>query len=188
MIQIGSIPAGTAFATASDAGTFDVAPTFNLGASGQTVAYGKLVTSRSTGNEINSSRTLSGLTFDTADDNVTISGGNLTVAPQGTSTGAIALGLAGSVTNGRIITGSNTLISGSGGSVTHVVGHVDGNFRKTITAAGSTNFEVGTASGYAPVAVNATGGTFPSDFTVKSVQGAQPNIPNAGRALSRYWT
>ena len=181
IIQIGSA------ASASAAGTFDVAPTFNLGVSGLNVFYTKISANRSTGNEIPVSRTLSGLIFDTLDKNVTIAGGDLTVAPAGTATGTTSLGTATTVTNGRIITGANTLIAG-GPVVRTAAGHVDGNFRKTFAAAGSQTFEVGTANGYSPVTVNATAGTFPANFTAKAVQGAQPNIPNPGNALSRYWT
>ncbi len=182
------IQIGTGAASPTNAGTFDVAPTFNLGPDGQVVAYGKFTTDRSTGNEINPTRNLSGLIFDTLDKNVTIAGGDLTVAPAGAATGTIPLGTGTPVSNGRIITGSNTLISGSGGVVTRLLGHVDGNFRKTFTAAGAKGFEVGTANGYSPVGVNVTAGTFPADFTVKAVQGPQPNIINSGFALSRYWT
>ena len=67
-------------------------------------------------------------------------------------------------------------------------GYVDGNFRKSFSAAGAKTFEVGTANGYSPVTVNVTSGTFPADFTVKATQGPLPAIPNPAAALQRYWT
>jgi S-layer family protein/all-beta uncharacterized protein len=92
--------------------------------------------------------------------------------------------------NGKLSTGANTLgigcsasISGGGAS-----NYVIGNLKKTYCAAGSKNFEVGTANGFSPVAVNITAGTFPADFTTKAVQGAQPNIATPTKALQRYWT
>ena len=64
---------------------------------------------------------------------------------------------------------------------------MDGNLRKNYAAAGSKLFEVGTANGFSPVTVNATAGTFPSDFTVKATQGPQPSV-NAATSVQRYWT
>ena len=223
-IQIGAVPVGVSFTAATEPGTFDVAPTFNLGTGGQQVFYGRMTADRSTGNEINPSRTLTFLSIDTLGANITLAGGNLTytekmgldltVLATGTPTSTFTPSNTATQTptasptstgtqtptampsptahiNGRVITGSNTLIGASGSTVTRIdgaqTGHVDGNFRKTFTGAGSTTFEVGTANGYSPVAVNATAGTFPANFTAKAVQGAQPNIPNGSYALSRYW-
>jgi hypothetical protein len=92
--------------------------------------------------------------------------------------------------NGKLSTGANTLslacnatVSGAGGS-----NYVIGNLKKTYCSAGSFNFVVGTANGYSPVTVNITAGTFPADFTVKAVQGPQPNLGTPSLALQRYWT
>jgi hypothetical protein len=171
IVQIGNTTTPTA------CGTFDVAFTFNLGTGGQTMSYLRCTASRSTGPEINPTRSLTTMTYDenNAAQNLTLAGGDLTVV------GTTAL------TNGRLITGANTQIVGSAGVVTRTTGYVDGNFRKTYTAAGSKSFEVGTANGFSPVTVNATAGTFPSDFTVKAVQGPQPNV-NAATSIQRYWT
>jgi hypothetical protein len=169
-IQIGNTT------TPTIAGTFDAPLTFNLGTGGEVISYLRTGGSRTTGGEVTPTRSLTTFTYDDNDvtHNLTIAGGNLTV------TSATAL------TNGRVITGANTLISGSAGTVTRTTGYVDGNFRKTFTAAVSKTFEVGTANGYSPVAVNATAGT-PADFTAKAVQGQQPNISGTN-ALQRYWT
>ena len=92
------------------------------------------------------------------------------------------------LTNGRLITGANTLTLSSGtATVTRTNGFVDGNFRKTYAAAASKNFEVGTANGYSPVMVNVTAGTFPATVTTKAIQGAHPNFVDPTLALQRYW-
>ena len=172
LVQFGDTP------SPSNAGTLDVPLTFNLGTGGENVTYLRTTVSRTTGGEINPTRTLTNLTYD--DDNVThtltIAGGDLTV------TGTAAL------TNGRVLTGANNLIVGGAGTTTRTTGYVDGNFRKTYAAAGSKTFEVGTANGYSPAQVNnATAGAFPATMTVKAVQGAHPNV-NAATSIQRYWT
>jgi hypothetical protein len=77
--------------------------------------------------------------------------------------------------------GCNATISGP--PVTYVIGSL----KKNYCNAGVKVFEVGTANGYSPVSVNITAATFPTDFTVKAVQGPQPNIVTPGSALQRYW-
>jgi|GEM_PF-1272457 len=172
VMQIGNTTTPTA------AGTFDQPLNFNLGSGGQVVSILRTTAPRTVGNEINPSRTLTTLSIDENDltHPITIAGGDITV------TGALTL------TNGRVITGSNTLVSGNAGTVTRTAGYVDGNFKKTFTASGSKTFEVGTANGYSPVTVNATAGTFPAPVTASATQTAEPHIPVSGKALSRYWT
>ena len=167
-VQIGNTTTPTA------AGSFDVPLTFNLGTGGEIVSYLRTTTSRTTGGEINPTRTLTNLTYDDNDiaHGLTVAGGDLTV------TGTTAL------TNGRVVT-ANTLIIGSAGTVTRTNGYVNGNLRKTYTATGTKTFEVGTDNGYSPIAANVTAGT--GAFTAKAVQGQQPNISGAN-ALQRYWT
>jgi hypothetical protein len=171
VVQIGNTTTPTA------CGTFDAAFIFNLGTGGQTVSYLRCTLSRSTGPEINPTRTLTTFTRDDNDvtHTLTLAGGDLT------TTGTTAL------TNGRVVTGANTQIVGPAGTVTRTTGLVDGNLRKTYTAAASKSFEVGTANGFSPVTVNVTAGTFPGDFTVKAVQGQMPQVSGTN-ALQRYWT
>ena len=180
IVQIGNTTTPTA------AGSFDVPFTFNLGTGGQNMSYLRTTASRTTGPEINPTRTLNLLNYDDNDatHTLTISGGDLTMTSTGTGTSA-ALQL----TNGRVITGTNTLILTNASSVTtRTTGVVDGNLRKTYSAAANKTFEVGTANGFSPVAVNVTAGTFPATFTAKAVQGPQPNILSPTHALQRYWT
>ena len=171
-VQIGNNTTPTA------AGTFDSAPTFNLGTGGQIVSYLRTGSSRTTGPEVNPARSLASFTYDDNDPthNLTIAGGDLTV------TGATTL------TNGRVATGANTLIVGSAGSVTRTAGYVDGNLRKTLAAAASVTYELGTANGYTPVVLNVTAGTFPTDVTVAAFQTTAPGFPTPSTAITRYWT
>ena len=175
VVQIGNTTTPTA------AGTFDMAPTFNLGTGGQTINYLRTTTSRMTGNEVNPTRTLVAMSYDDNDPmhTLTIAGGDLTL-----SNAATALTL----TNGHIVTGANNLILSSGtATVTRTNGFVEGNFRKTYAATGSKSFEVGTPNGFSPVTVNATAGTFPSTLTVAATQGAHPAV-NPATSVQRYWT
>jgi hypothetical protein len=176
IVQIGNTTTPTA------AGTFDVPMTFNLGTGGQVLSYLRTTATRTTGPEINPTRTLTSMTYDDNDPthSLTIAGGDLTLSSAATAI---------TMTNGRVITGINTLILSSGtAAVVRTNGYVDGNFRKTYAAAANKTFEVGTANGFSPVAVNVTAGSFPAVFTVKAVQGPQPNIQSPQNALQRYWT
>jgi Peptidase family C25 len=115
-------------------------------------------------------------------------GGNVTITNQLTL-------------NGTLDTAGNTLTIGCNGSIAGAAANsfVIGNVKKTYCGAGSFNFPVGTlnVSGqrpsgsvtgeYAPVLVNLTAATFPADFTVLTVKGAQPNINDPTKALQRYW-
>ncbi len=174
----GIVQIGNGGPPASAAGVFDLPLTFNLGTGGQSIFYATTTTSRTTGNEVNPTRILTNLSADDADPThaLTIAGGDITV------NGALTLA------NERVITGANTLIMGTAGTVTRTLGHVDGNFRKPIAAAGAVTFEVGTANGYSPVNFNVTGGSFPTTATVSAVQTSAPGIGPAAKVLQRYWT
>ena len=157
-------------------------PPTDLSFTNVTIFYGDLDADRSTGGEIPASRTVTNVSFDSEGPNVTIAGGDLTVA------GTATFGDAADVSpNGRVITGANNLIIGSSGTVTRVggLGHVDGNLRKTAVA-GTQTFEVGTANGYSPVDANVTAGAG-NVFTAKATQGAHPQSDPA-MSLARYWT
>ncbi len=89
-----------------------------------------------------------------------------------------------SLTAGILATGSGTLTAA--GSVTRVGGYVEGNLSKMFSAAGSKDFELGTANGYSPVSVNVETGS--GAFAAKAVQGTHPNAFDAAKSLKRYWT
>ncbi|HXU44148.1 MAG TPA: fibronectin type III domain-containing protein [Thermoanaerobaculia bacterium] len=176
VVQIGST------GLTSPGGSFDVSPIHMQGTGGEIILYAFETAPRTTGVEINPTRTLTSVSVDNP-NNLTLAGGDLTVT--GTTAGAITL------TNGRVITGANTLYfsNTTTGTVVRTNGYVDGTFKKAFGAAASKNFEVGTANGFSPVAVNVTAAAgFPVDFSVKPVQSSAPNIQPVAMALSRYWT
>ncbi|MFL6214148.1 MAG: beta strand repeat-containing protein, partial [Blastocatellia bacterium] len=92
--------------------------------------------------------------------------------------------------NGKLSTAGNTLTLGCNASISGAgaSNYIIGNLKKTYCSAGSFNYVVGTNNGFSPVTVNLTAGTFPADFTVKAVQGPQPNLGTPSLALQRYWT
>ncbi len=163
--------------TPSNAGGFDISPAFDLGTGGQVMLYLRQTTPRVTGPEINPTRVLSGLTVDENNPahSVTLAGGDLTV------TAAVTLA------NGRLITGVNTLSTGTVG-VVRTAGYVDGNLRRTATAAGALTFDVGTANGYSPVSFNVTAGTFPADITASAVQATAPGFTPPELVIGRHWS
>lgn len=169
---------GVAGPTAEVTG-FDEPPTFNPGTGGVNLLYAPELGPRTTGNEVPPTRTLNLLSVTNPND-ITIAGGDIEV--NGVAAGAINLG------GGRVITGANALyLNSASGTVTRTTGYVDGNFRKSFAAAGSKTFEVGSASGYAPITLNATNGTFPTDIEVASVETVAPGIPAAGASINRHW-
>jgi hypothetical protein len=163
-------------------GSFDVSPVHNQGTAGQFLIYAQESVQRTTGVEVNPTRSLNFLSVANT-NNVSIAGGDLTCTSVAASpNNALTL------TSGRLITNANTVILPNAASVVvRTTGYVDGNLRKNFSASASKSFEVGTANGFSPVTVNVTAGT-PADFTVKAVQGTHPNIHTPVGALSRYWT
>ena len=152
------------------------------GTAGQFMIYAQESVLRTTGVEINPTRSLNFLSV-TNTNNVSIAGGDLTCTSV-----AVAPNNALTLTSGRLITNANTVILPNAASVVvRTAGHVDGNLRKNYSAVASKSFEVGTANGFSPVTVNVTAGTFPSDFTVKATQGPQPSV-NPATSIQRYWT
>jgi hypothetical protein len=115
-------------------------------------------------------------------ENLTINNGSgVTLSRNIDVTGTLTL------TSGNIATSTNTLTVASAGTVSRTSGHVVGNLLRAFAAAGSKTFDVGTANGYSPVAVNASSGTFPANFTVKAIESSLPGISGANK-LARYWT
>jgi hypothetical protein len=161
--------------TPTDAGVFDVAPTFNLGTGGQNISYLRTVNARTTGPEVNPARTLVNLTYDDNDPmhSLTIAGGDLT------ATGTMTL------TNGIINTGSNVLTHN--GTVTRTNGFVNGNLNRSYTATGSYTYHVG-QNGYSPIAATISAlGTNPSSLRVSPTDAFLLGLVQ-GTAVSRFWS
>lgn len=165
VVQTGS----TGLTTAG--GSFDVSPVHNQGSGGEIIIYAFETVPRTTGFEINPTRSLTTLTIDNS--GVVVNGGDLTV------TGVMTL------TNGIVTTGANTLINN--GTAARTNGYVDGNLSRSYTATGSYTYFVG-QNGFSPVAATISAlGTNPSSLTVKPVDNTLPGLTPANSA-SRYWT
>jgi hypothetical protein len=160
-------------------GSFDVSPNWQQGTGGEILIYAQESGLRTTGLEINPTRSLASLTVNNT-NNVSISGGDITLPGTGTVL---------TLTNGRLITGANNVIlsSGTGTAAGGNSGFVDGNLRETFTVAAAKVFPLGTSSGYGPVTVNNSTGSYPAVATLTSHAGRHPNYPGAFSALKRYW-
>lgn len=110
-------------------------------------------------------------------------GGDVTV------TGVLTL------TNGNITTNANTLTIDQAGSISRTGGHVIGNLRKVFSTpprpvspeaapAAIFAYPVGTANGYSPVTINATGS---GSFTVSATQSFMAGASTT-QSIQRYWT
>lgn len=168
-IQIGNTTTPTA------GGTFDSAPTFNLGAGGLNISYLRTNNSITTGPEIPPSRVLNNLTVDDNDTThtFTLAGGNLTV------NAALTL------TNGVVNTGSSVITHN--GTATRTLGYVNGTITRNFAAIGSYVFHVG-VNGYSPLTTSVTTlTTNPSSLTVKPTDETLPGLAPA-TAVSRYWS
>ncbi|MBK9162478.1 MAG: carboxypeptidase regulatory-like domain-containing protein [Acidobacteria bacterium] len=92
------------------------------------------------------------------------------------------------LTEGTITTGTNTVIAGTR-NIFNTNGFIIGGLQRTYATAGSRQFFVGTANGFAPATINATAGTFgaTTTFTVRAnngtLTGASPT-----NSLTRNWT
>ena len=175
-VQIGNTTTPTA------AGAFDVAPTFDLGTGGEQISYLRTTASRSTGPEVNPGRALVNLSYDDNDvtHTLTIAGGDITVS------GTTAL------TNGRVITGANTLVAN--GAVTRTTGYVDGFLQKPVTVGGpvARTFEVGDALAYSPINVTFASVTGAGALTGKATGGDHAQIGSSdiipSKSVNRNWT
>jgi hypothetical protein len=97
------------------------------------------------------------------------------------------------LTDGRLITGSNTVVIASGGSVSRTNGFIEGNLNKAFVLGTSTQtFEVGTNADYTPVFVTCTSVTTAGTLTVASVEGDHPDIFSGliepSNTVNRYWS
>jgi hypothetical protein len=133
-------------------GSFDAAPTFNLGTGTYTLIYQQESVSRTTGFEIPGTRTVNNVTVNNT-NGITLSGGDLTTVSS------LAL------TNGIVTTGSNTLILGDATTVGTLTGssetaYVDGALTRSIANANTNStyvsFPIGKSGLYTPIALAPT--------------------------------
>ncbi len=179
VIQVG----GTATV---NAGSFSVAPTFNVTAGNITLIYSSALSAVNTGLEIPVSRTASSVTISNS-NGVTLLGGNLTI------TGASGFTL----TSGILTTSSaNTLILAStvttipGGSATSFVsGPLQ--IQTAATAADiSRTFPIGIAGAFRPLSINTfNNNNTPQNYTAEAINGATGGTGDGGINLTsaRYY-
>ncbi|HMK25760.1 MAG TPA: T9SS type A sorting domain-containing protein [Chitinophagaceae bacterium] len=185
IVQIGNTT------TPTNAGTFDVPFTFNLGTGGESLLYYRTTTvSRTMGPEIVPSRILSSLTVD--DDDAThllvLAGGNLTISAGTAPTFTF--------TTGRINLSGSTLTLGLDASTAALAGvmttgatsHMyNGSYKRWISATtGNRDFPVGVASFKRNASINftvapATGGTLTAQWI--SSPGGSNGLPLVEGAL-----
>jgi hypothetical protein len=162
-------------------GSYDVAPTFNLGTGAYTVSYQPEGGVRTTGAEIPATRAVQNLTINNA-NGVTLAGGDLTV--NGTLT----------LTAGNVTTGANTLALSATGTVSRTSGFIVGNLKKNVATGANVarTFEIGTGNDFAPVNLTFASVTGAGDLTATTVAGDHPSIAssglNASHSVNRYWT
>ncbi len=172
IVQIGNTTTPTA------AGTFDQPLTFNPGTGGIVISYLRTTASRVTGGEIPTTRSITNLSYDDDDPThtLTVAGGDLTV------TGTLTL------TNGIVLTGTNTLIHN--GTAARTNGFVAGNLSRSYTAVGAYTYFVGDNTGtpeFSPMTATVTAlGTNPSSLKVSVVDDVLPGLDPA-QSASRYW-
>jgi hypothetical protein len=166
------------------AGSFDVAPTFNVGTGGITVNYTTATTATTSGYEIPPSRTINNLIINNA-PGVTLSGGALNTAAMTMTIGNVTTTAANLLT----VTGTTTA------AITYTAGYINGPVARNLPASlvtGSTyNLPVGKGS-YNPFAlVNPTtnaGGTVTVQAEVFDANcGGTPGVMMGALNSNRYW-
>jgi hypothetical protein len=186
VIQIGNGGTGTPLA----AGSFDLAPVFDLGTGGQTLFYGRMTANRTTGVEVNPSRTLISLAYDdsTTGRTLTISGGGLSVGTLNVTTGLINTSSSNLIT----VTGT-TAASIVGGSATAFVnGPLVRTFPASLLTGSVYNYPVGKGS-YRPLAVVDAVTTADGPVTIQAEVFDANSGGTAGTGMlslntNRYWS
>ena len=136
-----------AAASTNPGGNFDVSPTWNLGTGTNALIYAQESVPRTSGFEVNPTRTVNTLSIDNT-NGLTISGGNIT------TNASLAL------TNGIVTTGTNTLQLGNATTIGTLTGgsataYVNGSLTRAIADANVAfvPFPIGKAGAYTPIAL-----------------------------------
>lgn len=172
--------------TPTDAGVLDQAPTFNIGSGGQVISYLRTTNPRTIGNEVNPTRILTNLTLDDNVNDITLTGGDLTVSNILT------------LTNGRIITGSNLLkvTNSAASSIVRTNGYVQGQFARQIPASSGGTvdylFPIG-KSAYNPLELKKVNTLALGTVTIKAEAfdgnaGGTPGSMISAVSTTRYWS
>jgi hypothetical protein len=163
--------------TATDGGTLDVAPTFNIGSGGLAILYCNESNERTTGVEIPSNRTIKQLIV--ISNTVHLSGGDLNVSTYlQFSSGKINLG------NNHLILESNVSVTGADNNG-YVVTNGTGRLTRKFVGSTKTEFPVGTTTTYDPVSITNAGTTDDFSVNVSSTLDAFSPMPN--KYIQRQW-
>ncbi len=121
--------------------------------------------------------------------NLTVNNSNdITLTASTTATSSLSLAA------GRIITGSNTMITAASAIVSRTSGFVDGNFKKNVNTCGpcSLTFEIGNGTVYAPLQLTSltisTGGSLTASTTATDDPNITASLINSSKSVNRYWT
>ncbi len=154
----------------ASAGNFDVAPTFDLSASGLYLIYNPELTARTTGVEVPASRTVYFADFNNP-LGVTLAGGDLTVnGPSTVSSIGLISGIVTTSPTSRLISGVTATVLPAGSATAYVKGP----FGITVNSATPVSrlFAVGDAAGFRPVVVAGITTSTDQTFTATVVAGA----------------
>jgi hypothetical protein len=160
----------------ASAGSFDVAPTFDLAGSGLYLIYNPELTPRTTGVEIPAARQLYYADFNNP-QGVTLTGGNLTVVGPSASVASIGL-LSGIVTTSVgnvLISGAATTVMPAGSATAYVKGPLGIEVNSAIAV--NRTFAVGDAAGFRPVVLSNIFTSSTQRFTATVVSGATGGTP-----------
>ncbi|MBF9223117.1 beta strand repeat-containing protein [Hymenobacter ruricola] len=155
----------------SSAGSFDVAPTFDVSTSGLYLIYNPELAPRTTGVEVPASRSVYYADFSNP-QGITVAGGDLTVVGPSATVSSVGL-LGGIVTTSagnRLISGSATTVMPAGSATAYVKGP----FGITVNSATAVSrlFAVGDAAGFRPVVVTGITASTDQTFTATVINGA----------------
>ncbi len=121
-------------------------------------------------------------------ENLTInSPSNIILSGDQTITNSLTL------TAGKIITGSNKIVTDDGGVINggSATSYISGNLQRNVSAIGNYDFAVG-GSAYAPVTLGFDDIATPGFITVSATDGDHPNIAfsgiHANKSVNRYWS
>lgn len=154
----------------------------NIGASGFAAGTGTVILNGSTAQSINGTGT-------TSFKNLTINNSNgVTQTTNSTVTGVLTL------TAGKFITGSTTLIISSTGSVVRSSGYIFGNEQMNVSTGSNVTrtFDIGDANVYTPVVLNFASVSVAGNITANTTNADHTAIIhstlNGGVSINRFWT
>ncbi len=159
---------GVAGAT-TPAGSFNVAPNFNIGTGYLQMVYTAETVSRTTGVEIPATRTIDYLTISNP-NGLVIAGGNLTVLGEPTASIFFTNGLITTTATNKLILGPLVTTTPTGTATSYVKGPLG----ITVNSATATSrtFAVGDAAGWRPVVVGGITTTGDQTYTATVINGA----------------